>query len=110
MLSLTSIAQLIVAVSVVFVWVFRYFNVVREFKEFGLSDLTRNAVGATKIALSTILALGVWYSLPIQEAAWAMGALMLCAQFFHFKVRNSIIKFLPSFFLLLLSVYIATQS
>jgi hypothetical protein len=44
---LSVIAQLIVAVSVL-VWVFRFDNIVKEFKQYELSDLTRMIVGATK--------------------------------------------------------------
>jgi cellobiose-specific phosphotransferase system component IIC len=52
---LSVIAQLIVAVSVLIVWVFRFDNIVKEFKQYELSDLTRMIVGATKIASATCL-------------------------------------------------------
>jgi hypothetical protein len=42
---LSVIAQLIVAVSVLVVWVFRFDNIVKEFKQYELSDLTRMIVG-----------------------------------------------------------------
>ena len=54
-------AQIIVALSVLFVWVFRYDNIVKEFKQYGLSDLIRNLVGASKISLSALLIAGVFY-------------------------------------------------
>jgi hypothetical protein len=41
MMNLSVIAQPIVAISVVIVWVFRFDNI-KEFKQYGLSDLTRN--------------------------------------------------------------------
>ena len=37
---LMNLAQVSIALSVAFVWVFRYHNVIIEFKSFGLSDLT----------------------------------------------------------------------
>ena len=40
-----NLAQISIALSVAFVWIFRYHNVIAEFKSFGLSDLTRNFVG-----------------------------------------------------------------
>ena len=46
------IAQLIVSISVISVWVFRYDNIVLEFKQYGISDLLRNIVGASKISLA----------------------------------------------------------
>ena len=48
-------AQLIIAVSIVIVWVFRFDNIVVEFKQYGLSDLVRSMVGASKISLATLL-------------------------------------------------------
>ena len=47
-------AQLIIAVSIVIVWVFRFDNIVVEFKQYGLSDLVRSMVGASKISLATL--------------------------------------------------------
>ena len=46
--------QVLIAISVFFVWIFRYGNVTKEFKLFGLSDVTRNLVGASKMALATL--------------------------------------------------------
>ena len=59
--NLVIIAQIILAVAVAYVWIFRYNNVVKEFKQFGLNDITRNFVGASKIALATLLVAGIWY-------------------------------------------------
>ena len=55
--NLATLAQLVVSVSVIIVWVFRYDNIVVEFKQYGISDLLRNIVGASKISLATILLL-----------------------------------------------------
>lgn len=110
MLNLTVIAQLIVAASVVFVWVFRFDNIVKEFKQYGLSDLTRTMVGSTKIALATLLVVGIWYPSLILIPALIMAFLMLSAQYFHFKVKNPWYKHMPSLFLLLLSIFIASVS
>jgi len=54
MKDLLIISQLIVSISVLFVWVFRFHNVEKEFKQFGLSVTIRSAVGASKIALATL--------------------------------------------------------
>jgi uncharacterized membrane protein YkgB len=105
--NLSMIAQLIVAVSVIIVWVFRFDNIVKEFKQYGLSDLTRTMVGATKIALATLLIAGIWYPPLVLIPALLMAFLMLSAQYFHFKVNNTWQKRLPSLFLLLLSLFIA---
>ena len=105
-----NLAQIVVAVSVLFVWTFRFHNVLKEFKQFGLSDLTRNFVGATKIALSTLLVVGIWYSSLVFIPSVLMALLMVSAQYFHFKIKNPFIKHLPSLILLILCVVIAYLS
>ena len=50
--NLIGLAQLVLGLSFAYVWIFRMDNVVKEFRDFGLNDLTRNAVGVYKIALS----------------------------------------------------------
>ena len=104
------LAQLTVAISVAYVWIFRFDNVIKEFKQFGLSDLTRNMVGATKIALATLLVAGIWYPSLVFIPAVLMGFLMIGAQYFHFKISNPFIKHLPSLILLILSAFIAFSS
>jgi len=105
--NLSLIAQLIVAISVLIVWVFRFDNIVKEFKQYDLSDLTRSIVGATKIALSTLLLAGIWYPSLVLIPAFLMAFMMLSAQYFHFKVNNSWQKRMPSLILLILSLFIA---
>ena len=108
--NLTHLSQITVAISVVYVWTFRFHNVLKEFEQFGLSDLTRNMVGATKIALATLLVAGIWYPSLVFIPAVLMGLLMIGAQYFHFKINNSFIKHLPSLILLILSAFIAYSS
>lgn len=105
--NLLVIAQLLVAISVVIVWVFRFDNIEKEFKQYGLSNLTRTMVGATKIALATLLVAGIWYPSLILIPALIMAFLMLSAQYFHFKVNNPWQKRMPSLILLLLCLFIA---
>ena len=101
------LAQVIVAFSVYYVWIFRFHNVLKEFKSFGLSDLTRNFVGASKISLSTLLLSGIWFPTFVFIPSLLMAIFMISAQFFHFKIKNTFIKHLPSLVLLLLSLTIA---
>ncbi len=105
-----SIAQLVVALSVGFVWIFRFDNIVKEFQQYGLSDLTRTMVGNAKIILATLLVVGIWYPALVLGAAVGMGLFMLAAQYFHFKVNNPVSKRLPSLVLLVLCVFIAAVS
>jgi hypothetical protein len=110
MINLTTSALILVAVSVYYVWIFRYFNVIKEFKQFGLSDLTRSFIGATKISLATLLIVGVWYPEFITIPSALMGLLMVGAQYFHFKIKNPFIKHLPSLILLILCVFLTITS
>ena len=105
--TLVILAQLIIAVSIVIVWVFRFDNIVLEFKQYGLPDLVRNMVGAAKIALATLLVAGIWYPQLVLVPALLMAFLMVCAQLAHVKVHNPLVKYVPSFLLLLLSLFVA---
>jgi len=110
MQELTKLAQIIIAISVAYVWVFRFNNVVEEFKRFGLSDLTRNLVGATKISLATLLVVGVWYESFVFIPSILMGLFMISAQYFHFKANSNFIKRLPSLILLILCAFVALEA
>tara|TARA_B100000963_G_C22493816_1_gene610505 strand:+ start:621 stop:956 length:336 start_codon:yes stop_codon:yes gene_type:complete len=108
MQNLLILSQIIISFSIIVVWVFRYDNIVLEFKQYGLSNLLRNIVGALKISLATILVMGIWYHEFLFLSSLMMAFLMLCAQFFHFKAKNNWIKFLPSLSLFMLSLFIAS--
>lgn len=100
------IAQLIVAISVIYVWTFRYKNVVKEFVKFNLSDSVRNLTGTTKTILAILLIIGIWYPVLTYSASVGMVLMMFMAQIFHEKANSTLIKRIPSFILLLLSIYI----
>ena len=108
--NLVQLAQMTVAISVAYVWIFRFHNVVKEFNQFGLSDLTRNSIGATKISLATLLVVGIWHPSLVLIPSVVMALLMISAQYYHFKISNPFIKHLPSLILLILSAFIAFSS
>ncbi|MDZ7604322.1 MAG: DoxX family protein [Cyclobacteriaceae bacterium] len=110
MSTLTITAQLIIGFSIIYVWVFRFDNIIFEFKQYKLSDLVRTAVGATKIILATLIVVGIWYPKLIFIPSLGMAFLMVSAQYFHLKVKNPLQKFAPSFFLLLLCLFLAVVS
>ena len=101
------LAQLIIAISIIVVWVFRFDNIVIEFKQYDLSDLIRSMVGASKIALATLLVVGIFYEEVVFVSALLMAFLMVCALLAHVKVKNPWPKYVPSFILLVLSLFIA---
>lgn len=104
------IAQIAVAASVAFVWIFRIENVIKEFHQFRLSDVTRSFVGFAKTALATLLIVGIWYPSLVLVSAILMGLFMVGAQYFHFKVNNPFKQRLPSLILLLLCAFIALSA
>jgi hypothetical protein len=104
------LSQLIVAISVIIVWVFRRENIIVEFEQYGISDTIRDIVGALKISLATILILGIWYNEFLLSSSLSMAFLMICAQCFHIKVRNPFTKFIPSICLLILCLFIAAKN
>ena len=106
MIRFAELAQVIIALSVIFVWTVRLDRVVAEFKEYRIPDLMRNLVGASKIALGTLLIAGIWYPGLVLVPAMIMGFLMLCAQFAHFSVRHPLVKYLPSLALLILCIFV----
>ena len=100
--------QLIVSISVFIVWIFRYDNIVVEFKVYGYSDLLRNFVGVAKTSTSTLLILGLWFKEITIYASLSMAFFMFCAQLSHIKVKNPFIKFVPSLIFLIMSLFIAS--
>lgn len=98
--------QILVALSVDYVWTFRFHNVINEFKQFGLSDLARNLVGASKISLAALLLAGIWFPSIVLYASLLMGSFMLAAQYFHFKNKSAMQKRVPSFFLLIACIFL----
>ena len=105
-----NLIQLTLGLSVTYVWTFRYGNVVKEFSLFGLSDLTRNLVGVSKVALATLIIAGIWYPSLVQIPAVLMGLFMVAAQYFHFSVKNPLVKHIPSLILLALSAFLALSA
>jgi hypothetical protein len=110
MIIYSNIAQLLIAIAIAIVWVFRFHNVEREFKQYHLSDLTRNLVGASKIILSTLLVAGIWYPDLVLVPALLMALLMVAAQYFHFKFKHPLLYFIPSLLLLIFCLFIAAVS
>jgi hypothetical protein len=107
MIQFSEIAQITIAFSIVVVWVLRFDNIVNEFKIYRIPNLIRNFIGASKISLATLLVAGIWYPGLVQVPALIMAFLMICAQITHVRAKSPAVKFLPSFALLLLSLFVA---
>ena len=103
-------AQAVIACSIAIVWVLRFPNVVKEFKEYGIPDIVRTLVGTVKIVLATLLVVAIWYPALALIPAVLMACLMACALVAHWRVRHSWHKYVPAAFLLVLSVFVASVS
>lgn len=110
MITLSNIAQILIALAILIIWVFRFYNVEKEFKSYGLSDLTRNIIGASKIALSTLLIAGIWHRDLLLGSSLAMALLMVAAQYYHFRAKHPWLYHVLSFILLVLCLFIAAVS
>ena len=75
--SISLIFQVVVAISVYYVWIFRFHNVIAEFKQFGYSDVFRNFVGAAKMSISALLIMGLCYNDVTLYAALGMAFFMV---------------------------------
>ncbi|MBA3815543.1 MAG: DoxX family protein [Parachlamydiaceae bacterium] len=100
-------AQIFIATIIVVLWVSRFDNVVLEFHEYGIPDLVRNIVGAFQIVLSTLLIAGIWYPNLVFFPALMMAFIMFCAQLAHFKAHHSLYRYLASFGIMLLCLFVA---
>jgi hypothetical protein len=99
--------QVLIAVSIWIVWVGRFDTIVKEFEHFGYPVWFRSLVGALKMSLAALLVAGIWFPSLVFYSAASMAFLMMGAQVTHFRVRNPVIKFIPSFVLLALSIVVA---
>jgi uncharacterized membrane protein YphA (DoxX/SURF4 family) len=105
--SLLSVLQVLIAVSIFFVWVIRYENVIKEFKQFNLPSWLRDLVGILKLTCAALLTIGVFQKEFAVFGAVGLVALMACAVFTHVRVKNPLYKMVPSVTLFALCALIA---
>lgn len=107
--------QILVALTILNVWILRRGRVTpfrggaaknmrEEFATYGLPFWFMCVIGSLKVALALALLVGIWIPGVAQYAATGMGLLMLGALIMHLKVKDPILKALPSIALLALCV------
>ena len=112
------VAQVVVALAILNVWIVRYgkatswrggeaTNMKEEFSVYGLPDWFMLSIGFLKISLSVLLIVGLWVPALTKPAATGMALLMVGAIAMHFKVGDAARKSLPAFVVLSLCVLIA---
>jgi len=116
--TIVSIAQVVVAIAILNVWVIRFgkatnwrggeaTNMSEEFTVYGLPHWFMLTIGFLKISLAALLVAGVWVPELTKPAATGMSLLMVGAIAMHFKVGDAPLKSLPAFIMLSLCAFIA---
>jgi hypothetical protein len=101
------VAQTAAALWILNVWFFRFnkdtgyrggdaTNMKEEFAEYGMSETTMYAVGATKVGLASLMLVGHRVPRVTQPASAGLAALMLGAIGMHVKVGDPIKRALPA--------------
>ena len=116
--SLILIAQLVVSLSVLKVWLINFrqpslwrggssLNMREEFDTYGLPDWMLYTVGTLKVAFSIGLIAGIWIPEVIRFSALGIAFFMFSAILMHIKVNDPLYKSLPAGIFLALTVLIA---
>ncbi len=99
--------QVFVAASIFFVWGVRYANIIEEFKQYRLPDWLRDFVGILKVTFATCLLVGIGRPRGAIVGGVGIALLMAAALVTHLRVKNPLLKILPSATLLVLALVIA---
>ena len=94
--------KVVVLISVLFVWVIRYDNIIEEFKQYQLPNWLRDLVGILKIICVYLIN----FSTPElgKLGAIFLAILMGSAMATHLRVKNPLHKMLPSTILFTISL------
>jgi uncharacterized membrane protein YphA (DoxX/SURF4 family) len=112
------IIQIIIALGIFNVWLLRYnkatsyrgggaSNMKEEFRVYGLPAWSVNVVGFLKLVLAVLLLIGIWFPVVVLPAAAGMAILMIGALAMHFKVKDPLMRSLPAFSMLVMSLAVA---
>ena len=106
-MTLIMILQLIIAIGLINVWLFRFNkatqfrgggakNMKEEFMAYGLPLWLMYFVGATKVAIAFMLIISFWIEELLIYNLLALAVLMIAAVFMHVKVKDPIKKSYPA--------------
>ena len=120
-MTITMVLQVLIAFGIFNVWILRRNkatmfrggparNMYEEFEFYGLPNWSTTLVGASKVALASLLLLGLWVPELTPIGALGLAVFMLGAVIMHIKVRDHLIKHLPAVIMLALCCYVALSS
>jgi DoxX-like family len=115
--SLSSVLQVVVGIGLLNVWLMRRGSATSyrggtaqtlqgEFAAYGLPGFAFYLVGALKVGAALVLIAGVWFPLPVREAAGLVAVLMIGAIAMHVKVGDPAMKSLPAALMLAMTAAI----
>ena len=96
--------KIFVAVSIFYVWVPRYFNIVEEFKQYKYPDQLRDIVGILKLTFAFMLVAKDGQYVVL--ASGGLIILMSAAFITHLRVKNNYKLFFPSMSQVIMNSYI----
>ena len=102
------IMKIVIAVSIFFVWIVRYSNIISEFEEYGFPNWFRDIMGIIKCSAAVMLLFGT--PLLTIIATVILSGLMLSAFIVHIKSRHTLVQMLPSFSLTLANLFLFYNS
>lgn len=116
--TIINIIQIVIALGILNVWILRFGkpstwrggeakNMKEEFQVYGLPSWFVGVIGFLKVLFALMLIAGLWSPMLVQPAAIGIAILMLGAITMHIKVKDSLMKSLPAFTLLVLSSIVA---
>jgi uncharacterized membrane protein YphA (DoxX/SURF4 family) len=117
MIIFKSVAQIIVGLGLINVWLLRFnkatafrggnaTSMKEEFEVYGLPSALLYLVGSSKIVSALLLLIGLWVPSLAAPAAAVVSVLMIGAILMHIRVRDPIVKSLPAVSVLALSLFI----
>lgn len=103
-----SLLKIFIAVSIFFVWVVRYDNIIKEFKDYHFPNWFRDIMGILKLGAAVMLFIGsVEYTII---AATILSILMISAFIVHIKFKHKFLLFLPSLSLTIANIILLSHA
>ncbi len=115
---LITVLQLVVALSLINVWLIQNKKPTRwrggdaktlleEFEVYGLPKWSCYLVGIFKVGLALALILGIWFPEILKPSAIVLAAFLMGSIVMHLKVKDPLIKSFPAALFLVLCLVIA---
>ena len=112
------VLQVIIAVGLVNVWLLRFSKATpyrggtaesmrEEFAVYGLAPFMMYSVGGLKLAIAASMIAGIWLPLLVLPSAAILILLMLGAFSMHLKVKDPLVKAVPSLLMLAMAIAVA---